>query len=194
MSGHFDPNAAGSCAPGVACYRMGAIGTNRMSVFRKAMARSTGRSLCDDDRHSATDSVEKLPTIQKNPENGSVSAEFCSFSCGYRTLVADFASIRLSRRVFQQNRPIPVIRERPLMGRQFNSCTARAATGAGLTSAMLPKPQEGRQAGRWNRRERRTTKTDNLAGVAKLNADEVQPTLNSWVQQPNHYLRSAVTR
>jgi hypothetical protein len=58
----------------------------------------------DSDRHSATDSVEKLLTFQRNPKNGSVSAEFCSFACGYHTLVADFSNITLSRQVFQQNR------------------------------------------------------------------------------------------
>jgi hypothetical protein len=52
------------------------------------------------------DSVEKLTAFQKNPENGSVSANFYSSACGNRTLMADFSDINLSRRVFQQYRSI----------------------------------------------------------------------------------------
>jgi hypothetical protein len=48
------------------------------------------------DRQLLVYSVEKLP-FQKSPENGSVLAEFCSSTCGNRTLAAYFSGIKLSR-------------------------------------------------------------------------------------------------
>jgi hypothetical protein len=72
--------------------------------MRDRRKRSRGRSSGAPRRQLSGDSVEKLTAFQKNPENGSVSANFYSSACGNRTLMADFWDINLSRRVFQQYR------------------------------------------------------------------------------------------
>lgn len=47
------------------------------------------------DWQRSADSVEKLPAFKKNPENGSVLAEFCFSTCGKLTLVAHFSEAKL---------------------------------------------------------------------------------------------------